>query len=591
MATSGTCAARVFLILALTRSTALAGQPQGPGPRTPAAPLTGTARIAGRVVDAATGRPVARATVRLQGLPTSPPPVGTNEEGVFAFSDVPPCACALSVDKAGFLSSRYPDAPPTLRRSARGLTIGAGTVLEDLVVPLYRGGAISGRVVDAFGDPVESATVQVLRLSGDGQGRPRNGTETDDRGEFRVPKLEPGRYLLFVAHRNRADDPNEAQPLPTFFPGVLDASEALPIVVDRGQSVGGIDFALLAGTTAWVEGALLDEEGERIESRRVTANARRLGSGAVDYGQFPMEVSPDGTFRARLPPGEYELEARMGPRAAGRQPGESADRVGTLRVTVSGTPLSDLALQLGPGVTLAGRVVFEGVAPPDRGSVGEVLVAALSAPQGARCRRGGAEATRGRRVAVETDRDWTFRLPGLFGTCILSLATANLGDWSVAAVYAGDTDILDRPVSFDSGQDLRDVRVVVSDRRTQIDLRVTDENGVPTREYVALLFSVDPARWHPASGSVRPFQPSTRPSGPAQPSAVIGTSRATPDRLNDLPRGEYFAVALDDLPAETVRNPETLAQLAKSATRLTVTAGANGSVTLARLSFADAMKR
>lgn len=536
---------------------------------------------------------MARATVRLQGLQTSLPPIGTNEEGAFVFDDVPPCACALSVDKAGFLSSRYPDAPPTLRRSARGLTIGAGTVIDDLVVPLYRGGAISGRVVDAFGDPVESATVQVLRLSGDGQARARNGAETDDRGEFRVPKLEPGRYLLFVAHRNRADDPNEAQPIPTFFPGVLDASEALPILVDRGQSIGGIDFPLLAGTTAWVSGIVLDEEGERIESRRVTASARRLGGGAVDYGQFPMEVSPDGTFRSRLPPGEYELEARMGSRAAGRQPGESDERVGTLHVTVSGTPLSDLTLQVGPGVTLAGRVVFEGAAPPppDRGSVGEVLVASLSAPQGARCRRGGAETTRGRRAAVETDRDWTFRLPGLFGTCILSIATANLGAWSVTAVYAGDTDILDRPVRFDSGQDMRDVRVVVSDRRTQLDVRVTDENGVPTREYVALFFSVDPARWHPTSRFIRSFQPSTRPSGPAQPAAVIGTSRATPDRLNDLPRGDYFAIALDDLPAEAVRNPETLAQLAKSASRLNVTAGTDGSVTLARVSFADVTKR
>lgn len=543
------------------------------------------------MIDAATGRPVARATVRLQGLPASPPPIGTDEAGVFEFSGVPPCSCAISVDKAGFLSSRYPDAPPTLRRSARSLTVGAGTVLEDLVVPLYRGGAISGRVVDAFGDPVESAAVQVLRLTGEGQARPRNGAETDDRGEFRVPKLEPGRYLLFVAHRNRADDPNETQPIPTFFPGVLEASEALPIVVERGQSITGIDFALLAGATAWVSGVLLDEQGERIESRSVTTNARRLGGGAVDYGQFPMEVSPDGTFRVRLPPGDYQLEARTSPRAAGRQPGVSDDRVGTLNVSVSGTALSDLALQLGPGAALSGRVVFEGAAPPDRGSAAEVLVAALSAPQGARCRRGGAEATRGRRAAVETDRDWAFRLPGLFGTCILSLNAVNLGDWAVAAVYAGDTDLLDRPVSFDSGQDLRDVRVVMSDRHTQLDLRVTDESGVPTREYVALVFSVDAARWHAASRFIRPFQPSSRPSGQAQPSAVIGTSRATPDRISDLPRSDYFAIALDDLPADAARNPETLAQLAKSATRVTVAAGTDGSVTLPRVSFDDVMKK
>lgn len=550
------------------------------------------ARIAGRVIDAATGRAVPRAAVHLEGLQSPPAPVGTDEEGIFAFTDVPPCSCVLTVDKAGFLSSRHPDAPPTLRRSARSLIVGAGSVFDDLVIPLYRGGSISGRIVDAFGDPVESATVQVLRAGAANQRHPGDDAETDDRGEFRVAKLQPGRYLLFVAHRNRADDPNDSQPVPTFFPGVLEAAQALPLTVERGQSVTGIDFALLSGTTAWVSGVLLDENGARIQSTGVTTTARRLGGGTVDYGQFPVDVTADGGFRVSLPPGDYQIEARMTPRTAPLQPGLSLDRVGVLSVTVSGTPVSDLALQLGPGATMSGRVVFEGAgAQPDRGRGTEVLVASFTAPPGSQCWRGATPATRGRRGAVETDRDWTFRLPGLFGTCILSLSTRNLEPWSVAAVYSGDADLLDRPVSFDAGQDLRDVRVVLSDRRTQLDLLVSDENGVSVRDYVALVFAVDPARWHATSRFVRTFQPTTRPTAPPQPSAVFGASRASADRINELPRGDYFAIALDDMPFDAPRDPATLAQLLKAATRVTVAAGTENSVALQRLSFDDVMKR
>jgi len=558
-----------------------------------ARPTSGTGRIVGHVIDAATGQAVPRARVRLEGLRDAPPPVGTDDTGAFAFTGVPPCACSVSVEKAGYMASRYPDAAPTFRRRSRTLTIGAGTAVTDITVPLYRGGSISGRVVDAYGDPVVSARVQVLRAQGAGQAARAargGGARTDDRGEFRVARLQPGRYLLFVDHRNPADDPIEQQPVPTYYPGVVDAAQAQPIVLARGDSVAGIDIALLAGTTAWVTGTVLDEEGARVSrGRGVAATARRIGHALVDYSEFPVDLDDEGGLRARLPPGDYEIEVRRSlPRG-----GPDGERVGTTRVAVNGTPIGNVTVQLGPGATMTGRIVFVGAEPPVR-PARDVLSAAFAAPPGGACRAGGAPAARGRRRSVEVEENWTIRLAGIFGTCIAAMDARNLGSWAVTALFVDDRDVLDRPIAFEPGQILRDVRVVLSDRRTRVALQVTDERGVPTREYVGLLFPVDRTRWHAQSRYIRTVVPATESAGPDPvPPGGAGTispAAAPADAVQGLPPGEYYAVAIDDMPFDAPRDPETLDRLARSATRLVLDAGEPGSIALQRYSFEDLIR-
>src|SRR5207247_9064840 len=104
-----------------------------------------------------------------------------------------------------------------------------GQVLDG-AMSLFHGGAISGRVVDSHGEPVELANVQVMRVPRSGGGRPamRSGGVTNDLGEFRVPRLEAGKYLLLVQPRRgvqEAGAPTEA--LPTFLPGALTRWQAV----------------------------------------------------------------------------------------------------------------------------------------------------------------------------------------------------------------------------------------------------------------------------------------------------------------------------------------------------------------------------
>ncbi len=287
-------------------------------------------------------------------------------------------------------------------------------------------------------------------------------------------------------------------------------AQAQPLTLQRGQAVTGVELTLLAGASAWVSGVVLDDNGQPATGR-VFVSVRRMGTGVIEFGQFSADAPVDGTFRAKLPPGEYGIEARRTiPREAG-PPAAADERVGTLQVSVNGTPLSNLVVPLGAAATITGRVVFDGAEAPRRGTPADALAVSFSALPGDRCRRGDVENQRDRLAGDGRESDWTFRIAGLSGTCVASMTTRNLGAWFVSAIHYGDLDLLDRPVRFEPGQVLSDVRVVLSHRRTQLTVRVID-NGLPTREYVALVFPLDRSRWRISSRLVPRHRASGRES-------------------------------------------------------------------------------
>ena len=160
----------------------------------------------------------------------------------------------------------------------------------------------------------------------------------------------------------------------------------------------------------------------------------------------------------------------------------------------------------------------------------------------------------------------------------------------------------------------------MTDRRTEVTMQVADEHGQTTREYVGLLFSIDKSRWVPfgsryiralvprpdSAGATAPGAPGvnggvtsgivTPPNGVATSS--VGSSQyappgsptgppARPDTISGLPPGEYFAVAVDDLDGELMRDPETLERLARGAKRVTLADDAKIDVSLRRMKLAD----
>ena len=210
-----------------------AGQPAQPPP----APPTGL--ILGRVVDAASGRPVAgrhrRAPERHhdhagRDRHAGPQPRAmTNANGQFVFRRLPKGSFGLTVTKPGYVEGAYGRRRPG--GSQTPLELADGQRNGDVVIPIWRFAAIAGTVTDEAGEPLVGVEVRVFErryFAGPATARRTGGTQlTDDRG--RLPLRQPAaRRLRRRASsreksrcRRRGRDPCARPPQRPQVPGAL----------------------------------------------------------------------------------------------------------------------------------------------------------------------------------------------------------------------------------------------------------------------------------------------------------------------------------------------------------------------------------
>jgi Carboxypeptidase regulatory-like domain len=294
-----------------------------------AGPATGG--ITGRVVADGTNAPIAGARVlvfqagRRTGRMGGPSPQATtDQEGRFALSNLAPGEYSLDVQKPGFVPLNDPMMrPPTF-------AVAAGQLLS-LDLRLQRGGVISGRVLDARGDPLTGVLVMAMRRvpvppEGGGGSRlvpaPMQGPQqTNDLGEFRVAGLAPGEYVISAAPLGFTGfgGPGVTPPssssaahtttVTTFYPGTADQAGAQALTVAAGGEVGNIVFTMQAAPAFRVSGIVVDERGASIEGAMVMlmADPRSgvmmgpIGNGQSDArGRFAIDDVPAGTYRANV---------------------------------------------------------------------------------------------------------------------------------------------------------------------------------------------------------------------------------------------------------------------------------------------------
>jgi protocatechuate 3,4-dioxygenase beta subunit len=590
---------RVWLIAFALSAPPVLAQPQPPQPprdtptRPPAMPA-GTAVIKGRVVDAQTGSALPRARVRLNWMGpsgSSRPPAVTDQTGRFTFSALPAGAFSLIADKPTYTVTRFPEGGETLRTGSRSLTLTDGQAVDTIVIRMFHGGVIAGRVVDGYGDPAEFAQVQALKLPKSGRGMPqqRSGVSTNDLGEFRLARLEPGKYLVMVMpqRRDMVEQPGntlpetpEPQALPTFFPAALSMSDAQPIAVERGQTTANVEIALVEGTPATVTGVVVDATGQpigrggSISVRPILKDVPQNGFGSAGGG-----LKPDGTFALRLPPGEYQLEARANPPATNGPPSPGSEQFGTVRLNVS-SDMAGVTIQLGPGARVTGRFVFDGSAPQPQPPTSPNGPPLFTSNDGS-CRTG----------RNQIAADWTFTSEGLSGTCFARF-NGGYPRWFFKAIVYESKDLTDQRITFTPGQRMRDVVVLFTDKRTELNLHVVDDRGAATRDYVVLAFPTDKSKWTDPNGGfgggsryvrtfVLPPQAAIAPVT-AQPGQSAGQSARENQReaVTGLPAGEYYVVAVDDIDGESARDSDMLEQLSQGATRVTLADGEPSDVNL-----------
>ena len=119
-----------------------------------------TARVRRRVVAAATGRPLSRATVRLMSADNQKVfrAIKTDSNGRYDLGDLPEGRYAFVAAQTGYLDQQF-DQPHPLARY-RLLELTDGEQLDAINFALHRGSAITGVITDEMGDPLTDVRIQ-----------------------------------------------------------------------------------------------------------------------------------------------------------------------------------------------------------------------------------------------------------------------------------------------------------------------------------------------------------------------------------------------------------------------------------------------
>ncbi len=209
--------------------------------------MSGPYRIAGVLVNAATGEPVRRATVEALKDDDSRAVALciTDNEGRFALERLAAAKYQLSASKRGFRTAFYDEHD----QFSSAIVTGPDQDTTHLEFKLTPGAVVRGAVTSNDGEPVANARVMLFKrpkFPGAGERTVQvDATQTDDTGAYELGDLAPGEYLLAVvaepwyavhegtpAKRNAALD--VAYPV-TYFDSTTEEGSATPIVLTGGS--------------------------------------------------------------------------------------------------------------------------------------------------------------------------------------------------------------------------------------------------------------------------------------------------------------------------------------------------------------------
>jgi hypothetical protein len=513
---------------------------------------TGTSAIRGRVIAADTGNPIRRAQVRALSSEARTSRLTTSDgEGRYEFRDLPAGRWEITASKAGFVTLRFGQRRPF--EAGRPVELAEKQTFEQANIALPRGAAITGRVFDEFGDPVAGARVQVLRyqlVQGTRRLTPTAvGDQSDDTGAFRLFGLTPGDYYVSATLRALpVDDPTSdaAGYAPTYYPGTGNVAEAQRIALTIGQELANVNFALLPVRTVRVSGTAIDSMGKPLGGGFAVLAPADASAEPIMFGGGG-QVRGDGTFTlTNVAPGTYTLTvtSRFGGRG-GRGGADDDGEMASIPLSVGNEDVSGVYVVTTKGATLNGVVVAA------QGSSGTVPTTSLQITTQA------VPAGRGLNARpARVERDGTFTLTGLLGPRVVRVGGLPQ-DWMLESITVGGTDVTDSVVDFTSNQTLRNARVVLTDRITEVSGKVTSANQ-PARDYTVVVFPEDSAKWTFPSRYVRSARPDQQ---------GLFKLRALP------PDDRYLAVAVDYLEDGEGGDPQFLEQIRNGATRFSLGPG------------------
>jgi uncharacterized protein (DUF2141 family) len=572
---------------------AQASPAQPPARELPRKPAPGTASISGIVLtDDTDPRPLRRVRVYLNSSDDEVARTTISDDaGRFAFDGLRAGRYTVGGTKEGYVTVNYgarrpggPGAP---------VTPADGQALADLTLTLPRGAVITGVLLDPDGLPLPGVSMRALRYVYTVTGERRLSAVsttmashiTDDRGAYRIYGLPAGEYAIAApatlppgsnvllmndtevktaldelrqSQRPQmtpnsgaaggagtdADAPRAIGYAPVFYPGTTVASQAVVIPLGKSEERTGIDFQLQYVPMATIRGSVIAPEGVPAEyvSVNLIATSDVIVSRTSNESRT-ASLTTKGEFSfSNVPPGEYTVIAK-GTR------GFSANAPMFWAATdlfIDGQSQPEVALSLQPGLTVSGRVGFEGrTSPPDPSRLRVTLVPVLSAGQ-----------VSFGTVPARVDAGGRFTITGITAARYRVHATiSGPSGWMLASSVVSGRDVLDSP--FDLRQSVDGAVVTFSDRPGELSGVVRDNAGRPISAYTVILFAAERTLWTPMSRRIR-----------AVMSAADGTFL-----FRMVPPGEYGLAAVADVEDGEWYDPVLLERLLTSAVKATISEG------------------
>ncbi|MGA2807495.1 MAG: carboxypeptidase-like regulatory domain-containing protein [Terracidiphilus sp.] len=348
-------------------------------PRAAIAKAAGGYRIAGTVVNAATGEPVRRATVAVLSEEDSHTvgAVESDSDGHFALDGLAAAKYQLTASKRGFRTAFYDEH----EEFSTAIVTGEGQDTAGLVFRLTPGATLHGVVTGDGGDPVEGAKMMLFerprthgRAPGPGERTTQaNTTTTDDTGAYDFDNLAAGEYLVavtaqpwYAVPRSRAGSSTAgagtagrpgtendaaatldvAYPV-TFFDSTTDEGSATRIVLaGGGREEADINLHAVPALHLVVETPRRQDGSIARAELRQTIFGIEISSESAGF----LDAMRTGTVEfTGVAPGHYELAQGDPPRIADLDASASQQvdpSLGTATVAVAGT------LRAAPGFVL-----------------------------------------------------------------------------------------------------------------------------------------------------------------------------------------------------------------------------------------------
>jgi hypothetical protein len=220
----------------------------------------------------------------------------TDSTGNYSFIDIPPAIYQIIIEPP----KNYIDSWFWCKKSIDLLQENCG-VADFTIIP---DGWISGKVVDASGNPTQGLEVEIIPID---SSKDRIYLEYDltsrttSAGNYCIRGIPPGKYYL---GSNLTDKPSGRQPYnPTYSPGTEDKNQATVIDIKLGERITNVDFLILKKfPTLEINGTVQYSDGQPVRRGSVafddsTKNGyvvQRFGWTDLDsLGRFSLPVLTD----------------------------------------------------------------------------------------------------------------------------------------------------------------------------------------------------------------------------------------------------------------------------------------------------------